>query len=228
VPSCSRRAAAVCATRCLKCLQSLNCFSVHLTLIHAASLCFQGCLRFCCSRGSDRRRQGMQVNPRSPHKRRKNSKPLDCRCARAATDKAECDRDSLRVVALECMNQYVAARREFVAACRDGGVPQQAASEAHTRTSLQQLYAKCDEIVSAAYHHCDSQLKAWQQQRALLLHAHSQSIQQLQASGSSASPTCPTARQLSLTSHRAQGRLSHEISFRHRSCGCISLLPLCR
>jgi hypothetical protein len=205
----------------------LNSFSVHLTLLHAAPLCFQGCLRFCCSRGSDRRRQGMQVNPRSRHTRCKNSKPLDCRCARAATDKAECDRDSLRVVALECMNQYVAARREFVAACRDGGVPQQAASEAHTRTSLQQLYAKCDEIVSAAYHHCDSQLKAWQQQRALLLHAHSQSIQQLQASGSSASPAISPHSAAALTSHRAQGRLSHEISFRHRSCDCISLLPLC-
>ena len=106
------------------------------------------------------------------------------RCARAAQEKAESDREAFRVVALDCMSQYAAARREFIAAgsaAREQQQHQHASAEAsHNCSTLEQLHIKCEEVISATYRHCDSQLKAWQQQRSQLLQAHSQSIQQLQ------------------------------------------------
>jgi hypothetical protein len=110
--------------------------------------------------------------------------PNHNRCARAAAEKAESDGESFRAVALDCMSQYVAARRQFVAACSQVQEQQQhrASDDASPASShLQQLYAKCDELVSTAHSHCDQQLKAWQQQRAQLSQAHAQSMQQLQA-----------------------------------------------
>jgi hypothetical protein len=80
------------------------------------------------------------------------------------------------------MTHYVAARREFVAACSQVQEQQQRASDdaSLTNSNAQQLYAKCEEVVAATHSHCDSQLKAWQQQRAQLLQSHAQAIQQLQ------------------------------------------------
>jgi hypothetical protein len=105
------------------------------------------------------------------------------RSVRAAQEKAESDREAFRVVALDCMSQYAAARREFVAAGSAAREQQQqvSAEASHVRSSMEQLHAKCEEVISATHRHCDSQLKAWQQQRSQLLQAHTQSMQQLQA-----------------------------------------------
>jgi excinuclease UvrABC nuclease subunit len=82
------------------------------------------------------------------------------------------------------MAQYVAARREFVAACSEGVQRQHQQQVAAERSCLnnhmKQLYAKCEEAVSASHRHCDLQMKAWQEQRSQLLQSHSQSMQQLQ------------------------------------------------
>jgi hypothetical protein len=80
------------------------------------------------------------------------------------------------------MKQFVVARREFTAACSQAREQQlqQTVEESNLNSSMLQLYAKCEEAVTATHRHCDLQLKAWQQQRSELLHAHAQTIQHLQ------------------------------------------------
>jgi hypothetical protein len=82
------------------------------------------------------------------------------------------------------MSQFVAARRDFIAACgeaREQQQQQKAASDAtRAHNSMQQLYVQCEDVVSATHRHCDLQLKAWQQQRSEMLQAHALTIQQLQ------------------------------------------------
>ena len=148
------------------------------------------------------------------------------RSAVAATERAECDRESIRAVALDCMKQYVAARREFVAACRQAREQQQQQKAAVEATNLisnmQQLYAKCEEAVSATHRQCDSQLKAWQQQRSELLQAHAQSIQHLQVCVG----CLVTLKSVEvLVSRDFQGRLSHEISFRQNPALLVLGMP---
>ena len=123
---------------------------------------------------------------------RSRDEPNDCRSARAAAERAECERESFRAVALDCMSQFVAARREFIAACGEAREQQQqqqkAASDATSlHSSMQQLYVQCEDVVSAAHRHCDLQLKAWQQQRSEMLQAHALTIQHLQVYNSSES-----------------------------------------
>jgi hypothetical protein len=135
------------------------------------------------------------------------------RSARAAVEKAESDRESFRIVALDCITQYVAARREFVAACSQ--VQEQLQQQTHDvvppTSTMQRFFAKCEEIVSTTHSHCDSQLKSWQQQRAQLLQAHAHSIQQLQVLLASS-----TSRASQRSSHRVQAQYSQDTSFRQR------------